>query len=140
MEYMYVNYNLGFIYINLTHFFPIAQQFGKSVGSITPNNFLQAAYKHQIRLLNFLPNFPFPKMDCDSQRGWKTYHTYPLLKPLLIKFQRDHAEQVGDADSDDPSDDEEDSGFYFEPWTEGMLILSNSTMTNSPLQKRKAKV
>lgn len=109
---------------SLDSFPTIVQEFGPGVGSITPINFLESAYKHQIRMLNFPKGFPFPKFNTSSQRGWKAHHTYDLLEPRLIGIRREIAEQMGEVNPDDPHNPEEDKAYYFERWTEGMLLSS----------------
>lgn len=75
-----------------------------------------------MRLMNFPPEFPFPKANVKSQRGWTADQHYELLKPRLVILQREFAEQAGEADPSDPRDEIEDSSYYFEPWTEGKVI------------------
>lgn len=116
------NDSLASINIDLI-IFAVEQEFGRGVGEISPNNFLQFAYICQMRLLNFRPDFPFPKLNIDSLRGWKAEQIYQLIEPRLIGIQREYAEQAGEADPNAPRDDEEDDAFVFESWTEGWLII-----------------
>src|ERR1700760_4981666 len=88
-----------------------------------PSSPTTSSYRYQMRLLNFPPDFPFPKFDIQMQRGWLAHHTYTLLEPRLLGINRELAEQSGNADPDDPHDPEEDDAIQFEGWTEGMLIF-----------------
>lgn len=92
-----------------------------------------------MRLLNFPPDFPFPKMDIHSQRDWKAHHTYALLEPRLIGIQRELAEQTGEADPNDPRDEEEDTAIYFEGWTEGTIdFVLVFAVTNNPYRREES--
>lgn len=73
-------------------------------------------------MCNFPVDFPFPKLDIDSQRGWLAHHTYKLLDPRLVALEREFNEQSGLADPEDSPDEAEDDSYYFEEWTEGMLF------------------
>lgn len=98
----------------------IAQAFGKDYGHVTPITFLHYAYKYQIRLCNFPVDFPFPKLDIDTQRGWSANHTYRLLNPRLAAIEKEFNEQSGLPNPENSDDEAEDESYYFEEWTEGM--------------------
>lgn len=105
----------------------LAQAFGEALGNkITPSNFLHYAYKHQMRLINFPPDLPYPK----SQRGWTAKQHYKLILPRVAALQREFAEQTGEADPDDPHEDIKDESYSFEPWTEGKLIFLRDVLYN----------
>lgn len=54
--------------------------------------------------------------------GWFAEHTYKLLNPRLAALEREFNEQSGLADPEDSADEREDDSYYFEEWTEGMLL------------------
>lgn len=101
--------------------FNLGQEFGSELGKISPDNFLHHAYKNQLRLANYLPNASFPKVDVQILGDVKADHIYQIIAPRIATIQREFAEQTGEADPQNGPADLELDGFYFEPWTEGML-------------------
>lgn len=110
----------------------IDQEFGEDVGDVTPNNFLHAAYRHQMRLCNFPPGLPFPKLNLKSQRAWGAAEIYKIVQPRVDAINREFAEQTGKANPSG-SKGKLSSAIYFEPWTEEEKGMDEKEQADIPL-------